>query len=256
MNELNCGDLDEHLAPYVDGEQPDDVRGAVDAHLKMCAPCRRRAEGERIAREIVRSRREQLREAAPASLRESVSSFQSPVSSRSPIPHSPSPIPLYRRWVPLSLAATLLLAFAGVFLLGINDRVEALATGLALDHAKCFRVGTTTGEKDSAAAEARWQHAQGWPLTLPQSRDEQLTLVDVRRCLTADGWSAHVLYRWHGQPLSVYILPLVVGRDRIIEKLGHETAIWSGDGRTYAVLVDGRPPDFEHIVSYVKAHAK
>ena len=48
----------------------------------------------------------------------------------------------------------------------------------------------------------------------------------------------------------------LVGRDRVMDKLGHETAIWSGGGRTYAVLADGRPPDFDHIVSYVKAHAK
>lgn len=259
MNELNCGGLDEHLASYVDGEQPEDIRAAVDAHLSACAPCRRRAEAERIARQIVRARREQLREAAPASLHEAVAAFRLPVADRFPIPHSSSPIPhssFTRRWLPLSLAATLLLAVAVVFLLGVNDRVEALAAGLALDHTTCFRIGTTTSEKDTAASEARWQHAHGWAVTLPESVDEQLTLVDVRRCLTADGWSAHVLYRWHGQPLSVYILPRVVGGDRIMDKLGHEMAIWSGKGRTYAVLVDGRPPEFEHIVSYVKAHAK
>ena len=203
MNRIrNCGDLDEHLARYVDGEQPDHVRDAVNAHLNACPPCRRRAEVERIAQQVVRARRERLREQAPASLRESVSSFQRPASGSQLSAASLQP-PVYRRWLPLSVAATLLLAVAGVFLLGINDRVEALAAGLALDHAKCFKVGTTTGEKDSAASEARWQRAQGWEVTLPQSRDEQLTLVDVRRCLTADGWSAHVLEQNAGKQVSL-----------------------------------------------------
>ena len=47
---------------------------------------------------------------------------------------------MVRRWAPLSLAATLVLAVAGVFVFGLNNRVEALAASLAVDHVKCFKV--------------------------------------------------------------------------------------------------------------------
>jgi hypothetical protein len=38
--------------------------------------------------------------------------------------------------------------------------------------------------------------------------------------------------------------------------MGHEMAIWSSHGRTYAVLATGHPEDFDHIVGYVKMHAE
>ena len=41
-----CGDLDERLAPYVDGEAAPDSRRAVDAHLAACPECRTQADAE------------------------------------------------------------------------------------------------------------------------------------------------------------------------------------------------------------------
>ena len=92
---------------------------------------------------------------------------------------------------------------------------------------------------------------------MPQtSSAEALKLVDVRRCFSTDGRMAHIMFLWHGAPLSLFVLPREVGADRTIDTMGHEAQIWSANGRTYAVLADGHPAGFPHIVDYLKAHAR
>jgi anti-sigma factor RsiW len=251
MNEIrSCREVDEQLAAYIDGEQPAGARKSMDAHLVACPSCRGNAERERTARDLIRTHRDRLRTTAPPALHARCET----ASRTEPSPARRSAI---RAWMPLSLAATLLLAVGGVFVFGLNDRVEALAAGLVLDHSKCFKIAPAAGNDDAAEDEALWAKNQGWAITVPPSSpDEQLTLVDVRRCLTADGWSAHLMYRWRGKPLSVYVVPMVVGSAAPSETLGHETEIWADNGRTYAVLADGRPPGFDEIVSYMRGHAK
>jgi anti-sigma factor RsiW len=257
----SCRDLDEHFAPYVDGEEPPDTRRAVDTHLGSCPPCRERADAERSARDIIHEHRDLLRAAAPAGLRTRCalqSSTFARASARSGSREtSRRRLAVLRRWAPLSLAATLVLAVAGVFLFGLNDRVEALAASLAVDHAKCFKVEGTETRVDAATAERRWQQDQGWPIVVPPTAAaQQLKLVDVRRCFTTDGRSAHMMYTWRGAPLSLYVLPEDIGHDRVVEKMGHEAVIWCANRRTYAVVAAGHPQDLTHIVDYMKAHAR
>src|SRR5438105_4300302 len=129
----NCRDVDEHLAPYVDGEETEDARRSLDAHLAACPSCRHHVESETAAREIVQQHRDALCARAPAALRARCAVVPDGAAVR-------ARRFAMRRWVPLSLAASLVLAIAGVFLFGVNDRVEALAASLAIDHVKCFTV--------------------------------------------------------------------------------------------------------------------
>jgi hypothetical protein len=270
-----CRDLDERLTPYVDDEAAPDERRAVDAHLSACPPCRDHADAERAARNVIHERRGELRCHAPEGLRarcgrlrrEAASAFASGASADKSagqagtgFPSSVFRLPPFtvRRWVPLSLAATLVLAVGGVFLTGINSGVQALATGLALDHAKCFQFkGDTSKSVDAQVVESQWEREQGWPIVIPQSAaDEQLRLLTVRRCLSTDGRVAHAMYLWRGEPLSIFVLPHATRPERVVDTMGREAAIWSASGRTYAVLADGHPSDFNHIVSYVKTHAR
>jgi len=164
---------------------------------------------------------------------------------------------LLRRWAPLSVAATLVLAVAGVFVFGLNDRVEALAASLAVDHVKCFKVEGAVAHADAEVAARGWQQDQGWPIVVPRSEPaQQLTLLDVRRCFTTDGRSAHLMYTWRGAPLSVYVLPEDIGRDRVVDQMGHQAVIWCANRRTYAVVADGHPQDLSRVVDYIKAHAR
>jgi hypothetical protein len=69
---------------------------------------------------------------------------------------------------------------------------------------------------------------------------------------------AHLLYRWRGQPLSVYVLNRRLedahGPDThdSITKLGEHVIIWSDRGRTYAVVAQRSLPELEQIAGYVR----
>jgi len=65
-----------------------------------------------------------------------------------------------------------------------------------------------------------------------------------------------MLYSWRGTALSVYVLQENAGRDCVVSRMGHETAIWCANGRTYAIVTDGHPQDLSHIVEYMKARVK
>jgi len=258
----NCGDLDERLAPYVDGEASPDARRAVDAHLDRCPDCRTHATAETAARTIVHAHRDSLSSHASDTLRSrcetAVSSVRFPSSSfQLPGSGAQRPRSALRRWAPLSLAATILLAVAGVFLFGLNNRVEALASSLVIDHVKCFAMTGSNASADPQQSAVHWQQDQGWPITVADTDlSEQLRLVNVRRCFTSDGRAAHLQYAWRGTSLSVYVLQENAGRDCVIEKMGHETAIWCANGRTYAIVADGHPADLSHIVDYMKARVR
>ena len=244
----NCRDLEERLTPYVDGDIPTDARRAADSHLAGCPECRDHVHAERTAKDVLHDRRDDLRGVAPESLRRRC-------AAQAYIP-APSRV---RRWLPLSLAATLLLAVAAVFLSGLNQSVQALAAGLTLDHINCFKGAAPAAPAvvDAHAAAVSWQQSQGCSLTVPETAPaEDLRLVDVRRCLSPEGRVAHLMYLWRGEPLSVYVLPRTLGRARTMNSMGHQTAIWSAHGRTYAVLATGHPQDFDRIVGYVKTHAE
>jgi len=246
-----CRDLEEHLAPYVDGEETPEARRFVEAHLAVCPPCLARADAERAARDVVREHRDVLRAAAPADLRARCAALQSSAASRQ------SSMSSVRRWVPLSLAASLVLAIAGVFAFGLNDRVEALTASLTIDHVKCFKVSGKPAHAEPAVAERDWQADQGWPIVVPPSApSQQLVLVDVRRCFSTDGRAAHMMYTWRGAPLSLYVLQESPAHDQTLEKMGHGAVIWGANQRTYVVVAEGHPQDLTQVVHYMKAHAR
>jgi anti-sigma factor RsiW len=251
-----CRDAEALLAPYVDGEVTDEGRRGMDAHLNRCPPCLDQAEAERSAKDLVCQHREALRGAAPPELRSRCAALdQSRFRPAAPVVSRRAA--LLRRWAPLSVAATLVLAVAGVFVSGLNNRVEALAASLAVDHVKCFKVGSTPAHAEAGAASEHWQQVHGWAIAVPDSEaGQQLTLIDVRRCFSTDGRAAHMMYTWRGEPLSVYVLPENMGRDQIVDRMGHEAVIWCANQRTYAVVTAGHPPDLGLVVDYMKAHAK
>jgi len=248
----NCQDLEPLLAPYVDGEARTTERAAVEAHLHRCPPCRDRVAGERAVREAIVARRMVLRGCASAQLRATCARHASPARSLARAA---------RTWLPVSLAATLVLAVAGAFMLGLNNQVEALAAQLTLDHLMCFQFAPERAAHAEPVEAGRvWAASQGWPLQVPaSSADAQLELLGVRRCSMSGRGAAHVLYKWRGQPLSLFVIPQPRRReaDEIVEKFGHEAVVWSdGYGRTYVVLARGRPSELERVVGYVKANAR
>jgi len=259
----DCAELDARLTPFVDGQDTAAEHQAVTAHLSACPPCRKHADDETSARDYVHTHRDELRVAAPESLRTrcALMGAQLPASgSRLPASAKATagkPASGWRKWAPLSVAATLILAVAGVFVFGLNNPVQALASSLALDHIKCQKTADPNPGLDAATAATKWEHDRGWTLEVPNTLpSEQLTLVDVRHCLSSDGRAAHLMYTWHGAPLSLYVIPDDKGHAGIVDKMGRETVIWCANRRTYAVVADGHPQDLNRIIDYMKANAK
>jgi anti-sigma factor RsiW len=251
-----CRDIESLFAAYVDGEAAPGECAAVDAHFRSCPACRDRVAAERAVREAVVARRDSLRMCASADLRrrcqaqcQSASAPRAGVFARKP-------------WVPLSMVATLALAVAGVFFYGLKGGAEALAAQLAVDHVKCFEFAAPpTILPDAKALGRDWAETRGWTVKVPESEPaEQLELLGLRRCISTEGTTAHMMYTWRGQPLSVYVLnsehPRVGSAPKLVERLGQEAIMWSKGGRTYAVVTRGRPAEIEQVAQYVQRSAE
>jgi anti-sigma factor RsiW len=249
-----CQQIEPLFAAYVDDEAATAERATVDAHLRACAPCRDRIAGERAAREVLRARRADLRPCASDALRARCAAHRLPASTRSAL--------LTRRaLIPLSLAAALLLAVSGsLFFFG--NTVEVLAAQLAVDHVKCFQFPPDRVQIDPLTEARSWEKKYGWSLKVPASAaSEELELIGVRRCLSTEGRVAHMMYRWHGQPLSIFVVnSRMRGRrqdrpgdiEESVAKMGENTVIWSHGDRTYAVVARDPSPDLQQVVRYVR----
>jgi anti-sigma factor RsiW len=255
-----CRDLEPMLAPYVDGNADSQAAAVVDAHLRVCPPCRDRVTEERAARDVLLARREGLKTCASDDLRRRCAAYRSGATGAAV---RTAARPLARRtWVPLSLAAALLLAAGSIFFLGLNQSVEVLAAQLALDHVKCFQFAPehTESPPDPEILAKQWYNARGWPVKIPASAaDQDLELLAVRRCGSTEGITAHMMYKWRGAPLSVYVLNSASTRagevEQLVEKIGQDAVIWSHAGRTYAVVSRGTSAELEPVVKYVKINA-
>jgi len=254
-----CQDLDPLFAPYADGDMAADDRASVEAHLERCPPCRERVAEQRAVRAVLVARRPTLRACASEHLRARCAAYGLPAARRPFLFGLSGPA---RRWIPLSVAATLVLAVAGAFLFGLNDRVQALAAQLTLDHVTCFQFAPERlGHADALAASRDWTAKQGWPIQIPaSSAGAELELLGIRRCTMSSGRVAHVMYKWRGEPLSVFVVPRTIRRMRdqeeLVEKFGHEAVMWTEGDRTYVVLSRARPADLASVVGYVRANAR
>lgn len=253
-----CQQIEPLFAAYVDDEAATSERETVDAHLRACPPCRDRIAGERTARQVLRARRTGLRPHASQGLRARCAAQCVPPGIRSGV--------LTRRaLIPLSLAAAVLLAVSST-LFFFGNTVEVLASQLAVDHVKCFQFAPDRGARpvrlDPLAESRKWESNQGWALKVPASAaSEELELIGVRRCLSTEGRVAHLMYRWHGQPLSVFVLNSRVRGsghepsgeiEETLSKMGENTVIWSRGDRTYAVVARGPSPDLQQVARYVR----
>ncbi len=252
---VSCRDVQTSLAAYVDGESAGFDPQTIDAHVQACPSCRRLAAAERAARELLCSRRGDLRGCAPADLRRRCAAWRATAPAAS----------WYRRsWVPLSLAASLMLV-AGVSLIFVwGSSVETYAAQLAIDHVKCFQFPPDASAATDVAVIGRtWQAANGWNVRIAASPPmEHLQLLGIRRCGSTKGRVAHILYKWRGQPLSVYVLNGKFDPDaeasherhdyQPVTRFGENAVVWIDRGRTYAVVSRIPHPDLQQVAGYVR----
>jgi anti-sigma factor RsiW len=281
---VDCKDLESLVTPYVDGEVTPAQCAAIEAHLSECPDCRRCADAESKGRAVVRRCRESLRAPAPASLharcrklaaeaaqhsgadhhaQEQVAASQGlPTHAGPPFASSGFPSPGatvaprsdWRWWAPVSLAATLMLAIAGVLMFGLlSGRGTALAAQLAEDHLRCLRAVSRRAPANSVEMAARWQKNRGWFVTVPpSSQADDMEFIALRRCFHGDRQElAHALYRHKGRIVSLFIFPDDDSRRPAnLEIMGQRELIWSQGGRSYAVVADGDAADVNVLKAF------
>ena len=142
-----------------------------------------------------------------------------------------------RRWLPLSMAATLLLAVGGVFIAG---QQAAFAAQLAIDHEKCFiEFGTGHPPLDTAAAEDYLATVHGVDVVVPVGDgQEPVELVDARSCEYDGGRTAHLLYEVEGREVSLFVVPDGSHAERSIEVVWHQARLWSAADAGYVLVGD------------------
>jgi len=211
---------------------------------------------EQTARRLVRSRAAALTPPAPAGLRaRCVGAATAGAPAAAPAVRTGHRL---RRWIPLSVAATAVLAVAGVFMAGQQERLQAaFAAQLALDHEKCFHeLGAARPPVDRRAAEARLAAEYGVHMRVPASAaGERIELVGVRSCAYGGGGMAHLLYEVDGQPVSLFVIPESRQPERTLEVVDHDATIWSGPEAAY-VLVSQHAADMDKVVAYMRRYGR
>ena len=252
----DCTSLDPLITPYVDGDIDAASRLRVDDHVRRCPPCQSRVAAERAVRELMHARRADMcSDAASAALRARC------LALRAAAPGGAAELPSFwrSRIKPLAVAASVVLVAGGVFVYEATDRsTRVLAAELTADHVKCFGVVNTLlgTNSDRAVIEGAMAKTFGWAMHVPESSQAGLELVGARPCLYGKGKAAHLMYRHHGQPLSVFMLPQLARPGKTEERIdimGHEAAVWSEGGRTFVLIAREPEADMARAVSIVQA---
>ena len=252
----SCHSIDALLTPFIDGVLADADRRVVEDHLRRCAPCHSREAAERAVRGLIHARRSSLGAPAPAPLRDACAKIAREVGSH---PSSGSRLATgdrrpttddrrlttaraaswRQRLAPYALAASLVVVVGGAFLYQATDKsARLLAAELTADHVKCFAMNRALGtHQEVAAVESSLASSFGWRAHLPEDpASAGLELVGSRPCLYAEGKIAHIMYRHHGNPVSLFMLPNTARTQELVEVLGHEAKIWCVGNRTFVLL--------------------
>ena len=241
-----CKDMASLLTAWVDGSIDPAGAARVASHVDTCRACAARATTERAARRLLHDRRDALTaERAPEALVARLQSMR---------PASTSARRASLR-LPVAVAATLVLALSGVTLHVATGRsTTVLAAQLAADHAKCHLTEHVEHGLDAGAARDRLAIRYGFHAVVPPgTSDGRLELVGARRCLTGDGTIAHILYRFAGQPVSLFMLPKSSHSEEIVRVLGHEAAIWSVGDRTFVLIARVTRDEVEHMAAFIQS---
>lgn len=259
-----CTSIDALVTPYIDGELESSACRAVERHLGICAPCRSRVAAERAVVALLRERKASLtEERAPLKVRVACAS-QDVQPDRLPdvLPASSMRAPLDARptWrsrlVPLGVAAALVAVVGGAFLVQLTPSSSRLMVAeLAADHVKCFAMNAVLRTHEATeAVEGSMASGFSWDMRLPESPErEGLELVGSRPCLYGGGKIAHIMYRYHGRPVSLFMLPRTTRSEQLVDVLGHEAAIWSVDDRTFVLIAREARSEVERMAAFVHA---
>lgn len=255
-----CRRIGESLAPYVDGLLPPQERGSVERHLAACPACRRLADDEHGGRRLLRHAASQLlAEPLPPGLRGRCEALTRAQQSSLPVLGKFGP--WWRvRFVPVLLTVLVMIFTASAFFSLATRRSDALlAAQLTADHSKCFKV---FGPPDGMSANVRniertLAEQYGWNVHIPSSSaEDDIQLLGARRCLYGDGFVPHVMYRVHGQDVSLFVIGGMERKPDDLVTLGHRSQIWSRDGTTFVLVSPAAAGGLTNATRYVMREAR
>jgi anti-sigma factor RsiW len=256
----DCRDISEALPAYADDVLGPEERQRVERHLKGCATCRKLAADEDRGRSLLRHHAAKLLdEPLPSGLR---SRCEVLAQVRK---NSLGKVAAYGPWwrvrlVPVLLTAVVMIFTASAFLSLATRRSDALlAAQLTADHSKCFKLlAPSEGASiDARSIEQMLSEQYGWSGRVPSSSpQDDIQLVGARRCLYGDGIVPHVMYKVHGQDVSLFVLPGKERKPDDVVTLGHRSQIWSREGTTFVLVSAADAGDLEGAAQYVKREAR
>ena len=261
---MNCREIEDTLASYVDGAARAELGQAIKAHLETCDACRQLAHAQTVARTVLKARAAHLSPVAPPGLRTRVVANM-PEESR---PARPQDLKTSRAqgliWTRLSAfaAAAIVVLTLGAVLLPVATirSTTVLAAQLALDHLKCFTIEGDADGEPIAKEQAEATLKQEFDLIVavpPSLAAEKLELMAVRRCLYGDGRAAHLMYRLNGEPVSLFIVPGLTRPAAELSLFGHEQVVWTQGDRTYMLVArGGSRNELSRVASYLRNEAK
>lgn len=251
MTHDDCRRTADRLAPYVDNLLPAEQQAEVDRHLEACPPCRVAALRERGARRALRHQARALTDTPlPPGLRSRCQALAGEHVDRRHAARRP--LVLQRRYVPLTAVMTLVVALTALSV-ATHRSDTVLAAQLTADHAKCFRAFASGASPDADArnVERMLEDDYGWDLHVPpSSAAEGVRLIGGRRCLYADGWVPHVMYRVNGHAVSLFMLD-GARREADVVAFGHRSHIWQRGDRTYVLVWPSAAGDMSAATRYV-----
>jgi hypothetical protein len=60
------------------------------------------------------------------------------------------------------------------------------------------------------------------------------------------------MYRHHGQPVSLFMLPGVVRENELVQVFGHQAKIWSEGTRTFVLVARESPSEMDQMAALVR----
>ena len=240
-----CREIHRVTTPYVDADASHADLAAVERHLRRCPACQRRVAAERAARDTLKRHCHSTLfggPPAPAALRERLANL--PAERVAP-PAS--------RWRQIAVAATLIGACTiSVTAILTQGSATVLAAQLVADHVKCFFT-VDHGPLDPVQVGDRLKRQYGFDVPVPAGNEALgLRLVGARRCISSDGRTAHLLYSWNGESVSLYVIPDENRPAADVHVMGHDGRLWSRHNRTFVLVSQAADRDLAPIVAYMQ----
>jgi hypothetical protein len=154
----------------------------------------------------------------------------------------------------MAVAAVLVLAcIVSVLAIFTQGSATVLAAQLVADHVKCFLTTPDRGSIDAVQVGDRLKSRYGFDVPVPAGSPAiGLRLIGARRCLSGDGRTAHLLYSWNGEPVSLYVIPDDHRPPAAVHMMGHAERIWSRHNRTYVLVSTASARDLSPVVGYIQ----